>query len=237
MKETPRKLAENEISQSMLDGVYEEFVDSVIEDGNSLVINFINNDEVYGVSEEHYVISKEIIPRISNIVNSWNSDFTSLIETLMRTIKVQVVADGNMVAQGRDYNLRVFFVDKLMHEPQGTIRFRLALIESKDFNYFNHEVIDEPESEHIDDLLNQDEVSFLIESLINEKFIQDKKDTKKPTVIDTSEEADNSVSLLEIKTQECNILREKIGFLEEQIRLQDTMYQKLFTELEKYRKS
>lgn len=240
MKKDTSKTPDNEITQSLLDDVYEDFIDSVLENGSSLIINFINNDETKGISDNNYVISKEIIPRISNIIDLWDSDFLSLIETIMRTIKVQVVADGNVIAQGREYDLRVFFVDKLIHESHGITRFRLALIESLEFKYFNHEIITEPEAEakHIDDVLTQEDVSFLVESILKDQSEQENqvkvglyKDKK-----DFQDQLMQNYSLLELKSQECKMLKEKVEFLEQQIRLQDNMYQKLFTELEKYRK-
>ncbi|MCO4781564.1 MAG: hypothetical protein KC646_04515 [Candidatus Cloacimonetes bacterium] len=235
MQDNLTQISDNEIDQSQLDSVYEGFVDSVLAEGSSLIINVISNDELKGVFEEHYVISKEILPRITKLVNTWSSDFVSLIETLTRTIKVQIVADGNMVAQGRGYDLRVFFVDKLMHEPQGTIRFRLALIESDSFSYFNHEVIDEPHTERTVDLLDQDQVSSLVASLTYDTSIQKSSLSSNNTAVQKPNYTDQNLSLLELKTKECLELQSEIDNLKTQLRTQDVMYQKLITELEKSR--
>ncbi|MCJ8345083.1 hypothetical protein MJH12_06055 [bacterium] len=234
---------DNEIDQTTLDNVYEDFVQSVLDEGSSIVINYIKND-CSGMSDEQFVISKQIIPRLSKIIECWNSDFLSLIERLMRTIQVQITADGNMVAPNESYDIRVFFVDKIVYEPQGATRFRLVLIESKGFSYFNHEVIQEPDLEQIEDILEQDEVSSLVAKLLEGdvnriKGHLDINPEPMPSLsndVRSDEDPFKNIEkqdLLDVKVQECRLLRSKIRDLEAQLSRQDEIYQKMFNRMEK----
>ncbi|PCJ18537.1 MAG: hypothetical protein COB02_10365 [Candidatus Cloacimonadota bacterium] len=219
----------NEIEQSLLDNVYDDFVESVLNDGHSIVINYIKTD-ASGVNEENYVVSKDIVARLDKIIKNDNSDILTLLEKLVRTVKVQITADGNLISINRPYDIRFFVIDKIIEEPQGPTKFRLILIESDKLNYFNQEVTNDPEL-HLDDVeevMNQDEVSYLVNKLLEgnkEVDLSEVKELEKP------DKTLDKTDLLELKIAECNMLKSRLTDLKKQLKRQDTLYQKLYNKI------
>ena len=223
------KACENILDQSLLDQAYDEFVQEILEREDFIILTKTKITPRSTVSHQ-YLVSHVLIDKLETLSKNWSPEMdhdsrSTAIESALRAVKLQIIADGSLSIEGKDSDIEVTILESANQDGiQGetrTLSVRCEGYEKSLTESYSNLYLHKPS----EILLNQQMVDDLVQSVLKN---EEKTNSNRAEMPDPSAEKVNKKRKIKVSKQEhIQFLESEIEYLETKIgNLQDLLEQK-----------